>query len=152
MQPTRIAARVRTVGVAALLPALLLIASPGEASPETLKRSVSNILNSPFDFVLSPVVATNTIYNNLRDIDDSLGVRVAYTVPGILWNTGVQASASVVRCFTGVLEFVPGLGLVFFEADLDPLFAPPYRGQALIDYDTPPLYIKFGVDYTTVPF
>jgi hypothetical protein len=102
--------------------------------------------------VLSPVVATHTLYNNLRDIDDSPGVRVAYTAPGIVWNTGVQAAAAIVRCFTGVLEFVPGLGLFFFEADLDPLFAPPYRGQALIDVDTPPLHIKFGVDYTTVPF
>jgi hypothetical protein len=152
VKPRRTAMRTRKLGVGALLPALLLLASPAAGSPATLKRSVSNIVNSPFDFVLSPVVATHTLYNNLRDVDDSIGVRVAYTVPGIVWNTGVQAAAAIVRCFTGVLEFVPGLGLVFFEADLDPLFAPPYRGQALIDVDTPPLHIKFGVDYTTVPF
>jgi len=151
-RPWRAARGARRLCGAALLPGLLLLAGSAAASPATLKRSVSNIVNSPFDFVLSPVVATHTLYNNLRDIDDSLGVRVAYTVPGIVWNTGVQASAAIVRCFTGVLEFVPGLGLFFFEADLDPLFAPPYRGQALIDVDTPPLHIKFGVDYTTVPF
>jgi hypothetical protein len=128
VKPTRTALPARRLGLAALLPALLLLASPAAGTPATLKRSVSNILNSPFDFVLSPVVATHTLYNNLRDVDDSTGVRVAYTVPGIVWNTGVQASASIVRCFTGLLEFIPGLGLV------------------------PPLHIKFGVDYTTVPF
>ncbi len=143
----------RTVGLAAALcVAALLLASPASATPETLKRSVGNIIQAPLDMVLSPVVASRTVYQNLRDIDDSLGVRVVYVVPGVAWNTGVQAMAAVIRMITGLLEFVPGLGLFFFEADLDPMFAPIERGNALIDEDTAFIHWKFGVDYTTVPF
>jgi len=51
----------------------------------------------------------------------------------------------------GVLEFLPGLGLLFFDTDLAPLFAPVERADALLDVETPPLRIKLGVDYITVP-
>ena len=69
--------------------------SPANASPETLARSVSNILFSPFDLVLSPYVATRTVYQNWKDSDDSTAVRIAYPLPGVIWVTGVQAGASV---------------------------------------------------------
>lgn len=141
----------RGLAVAALA-ALLLPASAAQASPQTLKRSLENVVFAPFDMVLSPVVATNTIYNNLRDIDDSVGVRVVYVVPGVAWNTGVQAMSAVIREITGLVEFLPGVGLFFFRADLDPLYAPIERGSALIDVDTRPVHFKIGVDYTTVPF
>jgi hypothetical protein len=142
----------RAVASVAALSALLLLASPASASPETLKRSIGNIVFAPFDFALAPVVGTRTIYNNLRDIDDTLGVRVVYVLPGIGWNAGVGLMASIVREMAGLIEFVPGLGLFFFRADLDPIFAPPERGSALIDTDTPALHFKIGVDYMTVPF
>jgi hypothetical protein len=61
---------------------------------------------------------------------------------------GVQAGSGVTRVLTGVIEFLPGLGLFFFDADLDPLFAPAERAQALVDYNTPPLNVKFGITYT----
>jgi hypothetical protein len=130
----------------------LSLASPAAASPETLKRSLGNIVFAPFDLVLSPVVSGRTIYNNLRDIDDTLGVRVVYVVPGYAWNTGVQAMSSIVREITGLIELVPGIGLFFVRADLDPLYAPIERGNALIDVQTPAMHFKIGVDYTTVPF
>ena len=38
------------------------------------------------------------------------------------------------------------------EADLDPLYDPVERGEALVDVQTPPLNIKFGVNYTSVPY
>lgn len=149
--PVRIATLARTavLGVAA---ALLLGASPAHASPETLKRSLQNIAFAPLDMALSPVVATHTIYNNLRDIDDSTGVRVVYVIPGIAWNTGVQAMSAVVREITGLVELLPGLGLFFVRADLDPLYAPIERGSALIDVPTRAVHFKIGIDYTTVPF
>ncbi len=139
-------------GVAGLLAGALLLASPASATPETLKRSVGNIIQAPIDMALSPVVATRTVYQNLRDIDDTVGVRIAYVVPGIAWNTGVQAMAAVIREITGLLELVPGLGLFFLDADLDPLYAPIERGNALVDVDTTFIHWKFGIDYTTVPF
>jgi len=130
----------------------LLLGSPASGSPETLKRSVGNIVFAPFDLALSPVVAADTIYRNLREVDDSAGVRAFYVVPGFAWNTGVQAMAAVVRGITGLIEFVPGVALVFFETDLDPLFAPPIRSNALVDVDTRLLHVKFGVDYVTIPY
>lgn len=141
----------RLAAGAALL-CLLFAASPAAATYETLKRSLGNIVLAPVDMVLSPVVATHTIYNNLRDIDDSLGVRVFYVPAGAAWNTGVQAMAAVVREITGLIEFVPGLMVLFLDADLDPIYAPVERGNALMDIETPVIRLKTGVDYTTVPF
>jgi hypothetical protein len=141
-------ARRRGAGIAAVLGALLF-ASPAAASPETLRRSVSNILFAPFDFFLSPVTAVNSVYHNLQDVDDSTGVRIFYAVPGVAWNTGLYVGISAVRAMAGILELLPGIGLAFFEADLDPLFPPAESQEALVDIETPPLWVKFGILYTS---
>jgi hypothetical protein len=132
------------------LSTLLLIgqAGPASATPETLKRSVSNFLFGPLDILFTPVVSARNIIRRLQDVDDTMGVRVAYALPGYGWDMGVQVGAGVTRVLTGVIEFLPGVGLFFFDADLDPLFSPAESGQALVDYDTPPLNIKFGITYT----
>ena len=143
---------VRRAPVVAALLALLFVGSPAQATYETLKRSLGNICMAPFDFVLSPFVASNTIYNNLRDVGDSTGVRVTFVPMGVGWNTGVQAMAAVIREITGLIEFVPGLMVLFLEADLDPIYAPVERGEAFMDYETPVMRLKMGVNYTTVPF
>jgi hypothetical protein len=121
---------------------------PASGSPETLKRSVSNILMGPLDVVFTPVVAARSVYTNLQNVDDTMGVRVAYALPGYVWNMGVQIAGGTVRVIAGAIEFLPGLGLFFFDADLDPLFAPADKSAALVDYDTPPLNFKFGITYT----
>jgi len=140
--------------VVPLLGALLalLLAAPAQASPDTLRRSVGNIIFAPVDLALAPVVAAQTVYTNLQDIDDSPAVRFIYPVPGWIWTTGVQAGAAVIRAITGLLELLPGLALIPFEADLDPLYDPVERGDALVDIETTPLRFKFGVNYTTVPY
>jgi hypothetical protein len=140
-------ARRRGALVSSLL-LLVCLAGPASASPETLKRSVSNFLFGPLDILFSPVVSARNIIHNLQNVDDTMGVRVAYAVPGYGWNMGVQVLSGTVRVITGALEFLPGIGLFFFEADLDPLFTPAEKAQALVDYDTPPLHVKFGVTYT----
>ena len=126
--------------------------NPASASPDTLKRSVSNLVFAPFDIALAPITAANTIYKNLNDIDDSLGVRLAYVIPGFGWNTGLMIGSGVIRAIAGALEFVPGLFLVPFDLDMAPLFAPGEKANALVDIDTPPLNIKFGIDYSSVPY
>jgi hypothetical protein len=136
----------------AVVTLLIAVASPATASPETLKRSMCNILFAPVDIALSPIVAAHSIYRNLNDIDDTLGVRLAYTVPGFAWNTGLQIGAGAIRELTGLIELVPGLFLLPFEADMDPLFAPTEKAGALVDIETPPLNIKFGIDYSSVPY
>ena len=132
---------------AALLLAFGLV-SPASASPETIKRSTSNILFGPLDFVLGPVVGSRTVYNNLQDIDDTTGVRIAFAVPGVAWNSAMQMGGGVLRAFSGLLEFVPGLVLLPFEADMDPLFTMPDRQDALIDEEYDFISVKIGVNYT----
>ena len=144
-----LSSRARCLGLLATGAVLLAgLAGPASASPATLKRSVSNLLFGPLDVVFTPVVAATSVYNNLQNVDDTMGVRIAYALPGYAWNMGVQVGGGTVRVLAGVIEFLPGLGLLFFDADLDPLFSPVDKSAALVDYDTPPLHCKFGITYT----
>ena len=143
----RLAARLALVG--AVLALVFVVSSPVSASPQTLKRSVENLTQWPLDLVLSPVVAGKTVYTNLQDIDDSTAVRVAYPVPGFAFVTFVQAGSAVLRGVTGVIEFLPGLGLLFFETDLDPLFDPANDNEALVNFENPVYNFKFGISYTS---
>jgi hypothetical protein len=126
----------------------LALAAPASASPETLKRSMSNLLFGPADFALSPATGAYGVYTGMQDQDDSVGVRIFYPLPGVVWNFGVQAGAGCLRTLSGLLELLPGIGLFFFDADLDPIFAPAERADAWVDYDTRALYVKFGLNYT----
>lgn len=136
----------------ALASALLFTPATADATPETLKRSVSNLIFAPVDLVLSPIVAIKIVNQNIRDIEDTTAVRIAYYLPGIVFLTGVQFGAAVLRGVTGALEFLPGLGLFFLEADLDPLFDPVDRGAALVELDNEIFPIKFGISYTTAGY
>ena len=151
MPPPKLRPLRRAALLLAAAASLSSLAQPVHASPQTLRRSLGNILFAPFDLVLSPVVAVRSIHHGMRSVDDPTAVRVFYAVPGFAWNTGVQGMAAVVREITGLIEFLPGLGLLFFDTDLAPLFAPVERGDALLDVETPPLRIKLGVDYITAP-
>ena len=142
----------RWVGIASALGLALSVASPAAASPETLKRAVGNILFAPLDLVLAPAMAGKILYTNMRDIDDSPWVRIVYPVPGYFWLTGLTIGAGVIREVTGLLELIPGIGLAFLEADMTPLFAPVERGETLVDVETDLLNIKFGMNYTAVPY
>lgn len=134
------------MAVAALL-LLLAPALPASASSETIKRSVTNLLLGPVDFALGPITGARITYRNLHDIDDTTGVRVAYALPGVAWNASMQMAGGVLRVFTGVVEFVPGLILIPFEADMDPLFSMVERQDALIDVEYDWITLKAGVDY-----
>lgn len=145
----RSVARLRASLVLALA---LVVPLSAHAGPETLQRSVSNLLFAPLDLVLSPVVACKTVVENLMNIEDTTAVRVAYTAPGVVWLTGLNAGASVLRAATGVLELVPGIVLLALPgSEMTPLFDPAIRGQALVDAETPVMPVRFGVDYATPP-
>jgi len=138
--------------VAALVLAAFALA-PGSAlaGGETLKRSVGNILQAPIDLALSPVTAAFVEQRNIRAIDDTPGVRIAYALPGYFWLTGLTAGASVLRLLAGAFELLPGMLLLFTDAELDPLFEPGEREAALLDQPTPVIDIRIGVDYTAAP-
>jgi hypothetical protein len=138
--------------VVSLVLALVLAAgaaSPAQAGGAVLKRAVGNILFAPADLVLSPVVAGKTLVHNLQTVGDSKAVRYFYPPFGFLWLTGVQAGASVLRGIAGAIELLPGLALLPFDYEMAPLFGPGEKANALVDKDTPPLRIKFGIDYTS---
>jgi hypothetical protein len=128
---------------------LALPVAPAGASPKTLKRSIENLTQWPLDVVASPVVATYSVYKNMREIGDSTAVRIFYPVPGVAWNTMVQVGAGVLRGVTGALELVPGIVLLPFDADLDPLFDPAIDNDALVSWENGIYDVKFAVDYTT---
>ena len=140
----------RRLAVAGLAVALLaLVPGSAGATGETLKRSVSNITMAPLDVLASPVVAGITLVRNLQEQDDSLGVKLAYPVPGFLWLTMVQMGGGIIRGLAGVFELLPGIGLLPFQTDLDPLFGPSSENEALVDFDLYVYFLRFGVDYTT---
>ncbi|MCZ6464194.1 MAG: hypothetical protein O7A09_07630, partial [Proteobacteria bacterium] len=70
-----------------------------------------------------------------------------YTVPGYLWMLGVQVGASSVRTITGALELIPGIFLLPFEADLDPLYDPVDNSSALVEWENGVIDVKFGIAY-----
>jgi hypothetical protein len=133
----------------ALAAACLLLLAPlsASASPDTIRRSVGNISQAPLDLALSPLVAWATLNRNITEIDDTPGVRIAYYVPGLVWLMGLQVGASVLREVTGLIELLPGVFLIPFEADLDPLYDPVERGEALVEFENPVVDIKFGINY-----
>lgn len=151
---SRIRRLARGLSAAAALVALLAAFAPAEAqaSPATLKRSVGNMVQAPLDLALSPFVAWATLNNNIQDIEDTTAVRVAYYVPGYFWLVGLQVGASAIRGLTGAIEFLPGLFLLPFDADLDPLFDPVERGSALVEWENPVMNIKFGINYQSPAF
>ena len=51
-----------------------------------------------------------------------------------------------------IFEFLPGLGLLFFETDLDPLFDPADENEGLVDLETPVYHVKFGISYSSAGY
>ena len=147
--------------------ALLLGSAPAaKASPETLKRAFANIIQGPLDILLSPIVAGKTLVTNLQDIEDTTAVRVAYTVPGYIWLVGMEVGGGLLRFVSGGLELLPGIFLLPFDTDIDELFDPASRAEAMFDFENPlneepewlqymvPIYpfivnYRFGLSYTS---
>ena len=144
-----IASAPRSMFLLTTVAAISLLAAPASAGPDTLKRSVGNMVFFPIDLVTSPVTAGIAVVNNIQDIDDTTGVRVAYAVPGYIFMTGLNIGASVLRGVTGLLEFLPGLVLVFIDADMTPLYVPVEDNKALVNWQNDVFPVKFGIDYAT---
>jgi hypothetical protein len=139
----------RTLTVALVAGCLSLAAAPAGASPQTIKRSIQNLTQAPLDVATSPVVSAVSIYRNITNIGDTTAVRIFYPIPGFAWNTMVNAGAGVLRGVTGIMEFVPGLILIPFEADIDPLFDPAEDNAGLVKWENGIYDVNFAVDYTT---
>jgi hypothetical protein len=145
-----LARRLRLAALASALALPLVAVAPGaaHATTATIKRSVQNLLLFPVDFVLSPYVATRTVYNQWRSSDDTDAVKIAYPLPGVAWAVSVNMGASVLRGVAGALEFLPGLVLIPFDQDLDPLYDLAENNNALWDSgEDRAMRARIGVDY-----
>lgn len=139
-----------------LLPGLLAAAvaigaaAPAFATTDVLRRSFENMPQGIVDAFLSPVTAGQSIVNNLQNIEDTPGVRVAYTIPGYAWNTLGNFGGGLIRSLTGIMELPTGLILLFTDAEMDPLFDPVEDNEALYLYDEyeDTYRVKVGVHYT----
>jgi len=131
--------------------AALVASGPGEAQAgtKTIRRSLQNILFFPFDMALSPIVAPKAVYTNWKASDDTTAVKIAYPIFGVVWATGVNLGASGIRGLAGLLEFLPGLVLIPFKADMNPIYDLPESNQALIDTGSDAFKVKIGVDYVS---
>src|SRR5262249_23760217 len=108
---------------------------------------VQNLTQFPLDAGLAPVVAGWTIYKNMTNIGDSMGVRIFYPVPGFAWNIMVNVGSSVLRGVSGVIEFVPGVVLLPLDADLDPSFGPAEDNSGLVQGENGTYDTRSGIDY-----
>jgi hypothetical protein len=139
---------VRTGWLAAGI-ALLVVSVPGvsHARGKTAIRAVQNLVFFPIDFALSPFVGGKAIWEKWRDSDDTKAVKYGYAPFAPIWGISVQAGASVLRGVGGALELLPGLVLIPFDAEMDPLYDLPETQPALVDQEAGPVKVRFGVDY-----
>ena len=141
----------RRFGLAAGLVASLVASGPGDAQAgtKTLRRSLQNILFFPLDMGLSPIVAPKAVYTNWKASDDSTAVKIAYPIFGVVWATGVNIGASGIRGLAGLLELLPGIVLIPFKADMNPIYDLPESNRALVDTGSDAFKVRFGVDYVS---
>lgn len=152
-KPMRPARRVRIILFAAgLALCFALTPSTAEASHRTLVRAVGNLVQAPLDVALAPVTAGQTWITNLRDVEDTRAVRIAYAVPGYFWLVGMSLGAACIRGVTGMIELIPGMALVPVQADLDPLYDHVANSEGIFFYDNQIFPINFGVNYTTAAY
>ena len=132
----------------------LLLAAPlaAQASTKTLARSTSNMIFAPLDMVLSPITAAKGQIGKMRDIEDTRAVQIAYALPGYFFYTTVIIGGGIIRGFTGILQFIPGILLLPFESDLDPIMDPVDGAAAMFEYDFELFPVRFGLDYLTKEF
>jgi hypothetical protein len=131
------------------LVALLVAAVPGEshAGAKTLARATQNLLFFPFDLALSPFVATKTTYEHWKSSDDTKAVKYGYALFAPIWSFGVEAGASVIRGVAGMLELLPGIALLPFDGEMNPIYDLPETQPAWVDTGSDAFKVKFGVDY-----
>ncbi len=139
---------VRALAAAAALTfALWGGAAPVQASPDTFRMALGNLVGGSLDTALSPMTATTATIDNFPHVSDSAAGQSAYAVFGWPGQLIVQALAGGLRSASGALQLVPGLALFFVKADLDERFDPFAGGEALVDLENPlgaePPWLKY---------
>jgi hypothetical protein len=143
MSLVRLTALVGTVGLLCTLGS-----APAKADATQLCRSITTMLLAPTDALAAPYIAGRDEYVRMEENDDTTGVKIAYTVPGYVFLTGVQVYGAAIRLVAGALEFVPGLITLFREGSTMPYFYDQHYGEALYSAEWGPCPIRVGTSYT----
>jgi hypothetical protein len=131
-----------------------ILAAPGsaDASPDTLRRSLENIVMAPLDIALAPANGWIALRANLPRVADTTAQRAVYAVPGYLGLTALHVGTGLLRAVSGVLQLPPGVALFAFDTDLPPGFDPFRKGSALVDWRNPlgeaPPWLKYVLPAT----
>ncbi len=142
--------RFAALACAIALPLLALAPGAAHATTKTITRSVQNLVLFPVDFALSPYVATKALYGRWANSGDTPAVKYGYALPAVPWAIGVNMGASLLRGLAGVLEFLPGLVLIPFDADMNQLFDRAENNNALFDSGEDRFArARLGVDYVS---
>jgi hypothetical protein len=139
----------RRVASFAILLALLVAVAPSasHAGVKTLTRATQNLLFFPFDIALTPFVATKITWDSWRSSDDTPAVKYGYALVAPFWNIGISAGASVIRGVAGFIEFLPGLALLPFDAEMNPIYDLPETQPAWVDVGNDHFKMRFGINY-----
>jgi hypothetical protein len=120
--------------------ALLLVAfgaSGAQASPDSLRRAIGDVVFGATDVAASPVTGGVATARNLPAVSEHGALQGLYAVPGWVGLTVLHAAQGALRSLVGVVEIIPGLALLPFDADLPEGFNPFRRGEALVDVENP---------------
>jgi hypothetical protein len=119
---------------------LALVGAPGasQASPDTLRMAVANLLQGPVDMVVAPVVAGQSVVHNANEVGLEPVGPVAYGVLGSVGLTVLQVGWGAARMLSGAVLLVPGVVLLPFSGvDLPPEANVFGRGDALFSWKNP---------------
>ena len=138
-----------SLGVALLVTSLASTLVPARASADAVQlcRSLTAIALAPTDIILSPYISYQDLRTGLDENDDTLGVKLAYIVPGYIFLNFMQVGGAAIRVVAGALEFVPGLFSLPRETSGKAFFANWADGRALYDSEWGPCLIKIGSSY-----
>jgi len=140
----------RLAGAVAVLG--LLAAGPVEASPDTLRMALANLMEGPVDMVMAPVVAGQTVARNVDEVGPA-PVAPAYVLLGTPGLAVLQVGWGALRTVSGAVLLLPGLALFPFEREDLPEDADVFgQGEALVEAENPlakdPPWVKWVLPAT----
>jgi hypothetical protein len=125
-----------------------------QASPDTLRLAIEDMVFGVGDVVAAPVTGGIATAENMSEVSDNGFLQGAYVLPGWLGLTGLQLGQGTLRIVVGALQVVPGLVLFPFEADVPEGFNVFRQGEALVDYRNPlaenPAWLPYVLPVTPI--
>jgi hypothetical protein len=119
-------------------------AQPAAAGGRVFTHGLNTVFASPFEFIVSPYVAGDTLFHNMEAEGFSPTTKALFTVPGYCWLWMIQVGLASGRAFGGVAEIPYGLALAFTPWDPNPILDIE-REHALFKRDTATGPFMFGI-------